>query len=158
MHIHQINIKTSKNNKFRFSFSECVSSTTPRSIFLIPIQEPEQENKVPSATHQAWQKLSSITRDPKFQPLPKQNLTSVKRIHSVEKCCFCSRRHKVGVDVPKCCKLGIAEDHLFEHFLDDLIYNTNSCLCSLSTLAEVLPKLASQNSNTGNNSSSNIEE
>ena len=153
-------MKTSKKKKISILilFSDYVPSATPRSIFLIPIQEPEQGNKVPSATHQAWQKLSSIGRDQKFQLLPKHNLTAVKRIHSVEKCCFCSRRHKVGVDVPKCCEFGIAEDHLFEHFFDVLIYNKNSCLCSLSTLAEVLPKLASQSSNTGNNSSSNFEE
>ena len=125
---------------------------------MIPIQEPGQENKVPSATHQAWQKLSSIARDQKIQPFPKHNLTSVKRIHSVEKCYICSGIHKVGVDVPKCCKLGIAGNHLFEHFFDDLIHNENACICSLSTLAEVLPKLALQSSNTGNNVSPDIEE
>ena len=149
-------MKRKKSNHF-FLFSENISSTTPRSIYLIPIEESNEEIRVPSASHQAWEKLSLKERAQDNKPSFKHTLTIVKRRHSVPKCCSCYRKNKVGVDIPKCCELGIAEDHLYEHFFDDLILNTNACLCSLSTLAEVLPKLASQNTNTGN-TSSDIEE
>ena len=127
-------------------------------IYVIPIPKEEPEIRVASTSHRAWETIPPITRAHDELITPKPILTSVNSKNSISKCCSCSRGHKIGVDVPKCCSFGIAEDHLFEHFFDDLVFDTNSCICSLSTLAEVLPKLASQNPNTGSHSSSNIEE
>ena len=135
-----------------------VSPYISPAIYVIPIPTVEPEKKLAPDLHPTWKNIPPTTRDQDTLDSLKHIFPSVNRKKSLPKCCSCSRGHKVGVDVPKCCAFGIAEDHLFEHFFDDSVFNTNSCECSLRTLSEVLPKLAFQNSNTSSNPSANIEE
>ena len=135
-----------------------VSPDISPAIYVIPIPTAEPEKKVALALQPAWKNIPPTARDQDTLDSLQHILPSVNRKNSLPKCCSCSRGHKVGVDVPKCCAFGIAEEHLFEHFFDDSVFNTNSCECSISTLSEVLPKLASQTSNTSSKPSSNIEE
>ena len=105
-----------------------VSPTTPGSIYVIPIHSPEQDIRVPSASLKAWEQLPFRARSQDTLSSQQHNSTCDKWRNSLPKCCICYRGHKVGVDVPKCCAIGIAEDHLFEHFFDDLIHNENACM------------------------------
>lgn len=142
--------------KYFFSFI----GNTPiyrREIYVIPLNVSAPESEIPSVSHLAWEELPE-TNDRRIQNSSIKILSSVNYHSTGQKCCFFSRGHKIGVDVPKCCEFGIAEEHLIEHFYDDLLSSTSSCICSLNTLAEILPKLTNQNQTTGLNSSSDSKE
>ena len=145
------------NNVTHFILFAGNNQTNTREIYVIPLSYSNPESRAQCGSYPAWEELPEINK--KTRKRSQIINPSVINHHNTEgqKCLFCSRRHKVGVNAPKCCAFGIAEEHLFEHFFDDLLSQTDSCICSLSTLADILPKLAPHNQTTGSNSFSNIE-
>ena len=122
---------------------------------MIPLQTSEAASKVPSILNSAWGKLledNSKTENNFGNETPSFHCEQVKK----RKCCICSRGHKIGVNGPKCCELRLAQDHLFAHLFDDILLESNSCTCSINTLAEILPKLGYNTQESDVNSESNL--
>jgi hypothetical protein len=148
----------STNNVIHYILFVGNTLTNTPEAYVIPLSYSNTESRKQSGSYPAWEELPEIKKKPRKRC---QSINpSVFKHHNTEgqKCFLCSRGHKVGFNAPKCCAFGLAEEHLFEHFFDDLLSETDSCICSLSTLAEILPKLATLNQTTGFNSSSNKEE
>ena len=120
----------------------------PPAIYVIPLRNSTSDSKLLRVTHQAWDKIPETNCQNKKQ-LSKNYSSYISNQTTGRKCCQCSRQHRIGVNVPKCCAFGIAEEHLLEHLFDDIVFDSNSCSCSLNTLAEILPKLTNQNPATG---------
>ena len=122
---------------------------------MIPLQTSESVSKVPSILNSVWEKLSE--NNGKYE----NNFGNEKSFFDGEqvkkrKCCICSRGHKIGVNGLKCCELRLAQDHLFAHLFDNILLESNSCTCSINTLAEILPKFGYNSQESDVNSESNL--
>ena len=138
----------------RFSFSGNTISCPPK-VYVIPLQTSETASKVPLILNSAWEKLLENNGKNENSFGNEKSSFDCEQVKK-RKCCICSRRHKIGVNGPKCCELRLAQDHLFAHLFDDIFPESNSCTCSINTLAEILPKLGYNTQESDVNSESNL--
>ena len=138
-----------------FSFSGNTISCPPK-VYVIPLQTSETASKVPLILNSAWEKLSENNGKNENNFGNEKSSSFDGEQVKKRKCCICSRGHKIGVNGPKCCELRLAQDHLFAHLFDDIFLESNSCTCSINTLAEILPKLGYNTQESDVNSESNL--
>ena len=122
---------------------------------MIPLQTSETASKLPSILNSAWEELSENNGKNENNFGNEKSSFDGEQVKK-RKCCICSRRHRIGVNGPKCCELRLAQDHLFAHLFDDILLESNSCTCSINTLAEILPKLGYNSQDSDVNSESNL--
>ena len=137
-----------------FSFAGNTIRCPPKA-YLIPLQTSEAASKVPSILNSAWEKLSENNGKNENNYGNEKSSFDVGQVKK-RKCCICSRGHKIGVNGPKCCELRLAQDHLFAHLFDNILLESNSCTCSINTLAEILPKFGYNSQESDVNSESNL--
>ena len=122
---------------------------------MIPLQTYEAASKVPSILNSAWEKLSENNGKNENNFGNEKSSFDCEQVKK-RKCCICSRGHKIGVNGPKCCELRLAQDHLFAHLFDNILLESNSCTCSINTLAEILPKFGYNSQESDVNSESSL--
>ena len=127
----------------------------PPKVYVIPLQTFESVSKVTLILNSAREKLSENNGKNENNFGNEKSSFDVGQVKK-RKCCICSRGHKIGVNGPKCCELRLAQDHLFAHLFDNILLESNSCTCSINTLAEILPKLGCNSQESDVNSESNL--
>ena len=137
-----------------FSFAGNTIRCPPK-VYVIPLQTYEAASKVPSILNSAWEKLSENNGKNENNFGNEKSSIDGEQVKK-RKCCICSRGHKIGVNGPKCCELRLAQDHLFAHLFDNILLESNSCTCSINTLAEILSKLGYNIQESDVNSESNL--
>ena len=127
----------------------------PSKVYVIPLQTSESVSKVPLILNSAWEKLSENNGKNENNFGNEKSSFDGGQVKK-QKCSICSRRHKIGVNGPKCCESRLAQDHLFAHLFDEILLESNSCTCSINTLAEILPKLGYNSQGSDVNAESSL--
>ena len=112
---------------------------------MIPLEKHKSESRISSSSYTAWQEIPTDNSKIKDQCISQKLSFLTNYVTAEPKCYSCLRSHRVGVNPPKRCAFGVADEHLFKHLFDDFLFENNSCICSLRTLAVILPRFACHN-------------